>query len=66
MTQTIREFKMEVTERATVPPSTTKSLGTSSSVGRTSVTIQIPNAPRDQGQTIRSVSVERPIDPARK
>lgn len=64
MTTTIREFKMEVTERALLKDkATSQSIGTSTSSGQTSFTIQIPTSP-DQVQTARSLSVER--GPVRK
>jgi hypothetical protein len=57
MTKTIREFKMEVTHIAAVPRTETTSLGTGSSSGRVSFTIQAPTTP-DQAQTARSSSAE--------
>ena len=61
MTTTIREFKMDVTERANVEATPkNQSLGTSSSAGRASFTIQIPASP-DHSQTVRSRSVEAPV-----
>lgn len=65
MTTTIREFKMEVTERSDVAQTANRSVSTSSSAGRTSFTIQIPAA-ADQPATARSVSVEQTGHAARQ
>lgn len=58
MTTTIREFKMVVTERANVTPTSNQSVGTSSTSGRTAFTIQIPVS-SDATPTVQSSSVEK-------
>lgn len=58
MTRIIRQFKMVVTERANLPPTSNQSVSTTNTAGRTLFTIHVP-VPPDVAQTIQSSSVEK-------